>query len=226
MNLPKFRFRLSSIFILMLGIALGFVLNTKAIQIWFAVPSEARKVSLQDYVIEPPDVVQIDATGNLTEQQQAIVGQHLVGPDGTINLATFGQVHYAGKTIDEAQQAVQQKVAKTNSLDSLTLGIMAYNSKVYYIVRKDANQGDNVVRMPITGNETVLDAIAGIGGLPDVTNTSIWISRPSENGLNAGEKLPVDWEGITTGASARTNFQLMPGDRIIISQKPNEERLK
>ena len=53
------------------------------------------------------------------------------------------------------------------SLDNpeISLDVFAYNSKVYYIVTQGAGQGDAVYRFPITGNETVLDAISQINGL-------------------------------------------------------------
>jgi len=32
--------------------------------------------------------------------------------------------------------------------------------------------------------------------------------------------MPVDWAAITSGASTRTNYQLMPGDRVFIAADP------
>ena len=43
--------------------------------------------------------------------------------------------------------------------------MFAYNSKVYYVITEGAGAGDLVARLPITGNETVLDAISQINGL-------------------------------------------------------------
>ena len=66
-------------------------------------------------------------------------------------------------------------------LDSpeLSVDVVAYNSKVYYIITQGAGLGDNVRRLPVTGNETVLDAISQINGLSQVSSKNIWIARPS-----------------------------------------------
>ena len=77
--------------------------------------------------------------------------------------------------------------------------------------------GDGVYRFPVTGNETVLDAISQINGLQQVSSKQIWIARPC---LEPGkvQVLPVKWEDITAQASANTNYQILPGDRVFIAE--------
>jgi hypothetical protein len=87
-------------------------------------------------------------------------------------------------------------------------------------VTQGAGLGDNVVETPITGNETVLDAIARIGGISQVSSTNIWIARPAPNGVGCEQILPVNWHEISSGASTATNYQMMPGDRLLIAEDP------
>ena len=47
------------------------------------------------------------------------------------------------------------------------------NSKVYYIITDGAGSGEQVFRFPVTGSETVLDAISQIGGLPPVSSKGL-----------------------------------------------------
>ena len=110
---------------------------------------------------------------------QPLTGQYLVGPDGTINLRQYGLVHVAGKTVTEARLAIQKHL--THFLDSpeLSVDVVAYNSKVYYVITQGAGMGDNVRRFPVTGNETVLDAISQVNGLSQLSSTQIWIARPA-----------------------------------------------
>jgi polysaccharide export outer membrane protein len=77
-----------------------------------------------------------------------------------------------------------------------------------------------VVRLPVTGNETVLDAISQIQGLSQLSSKSIWIARPSPAGFGCEQILPVDWDAITRGGMTATNYQLMPGDRVFIAADP------
>ena len=96
---------------------------------------------------------------------QPVTGQYLVGPDGTINLRHYGMVPMSGKTVAEARIAIQNHLKQFLDSPEVSVNVVAYNSKVYYIITQGAGLGDNVRRLPITGNETVLDAISQINGL-------------------------------------------------------------
>jgi protein involved in polysaccharide export with SLBB domain len=149
---------------------------------------------------------------------QPVTGPHLVGPDGTVNLGTYGTVFVAGMTIPQAEQAIEQQLSESLEDPEVFLNVMAYNSKVFYVITEGGGMGDNVQRLPITGNETVLDAIAAIGGLSQLSSKKIWISRPAPNGVGCEQILGVEWDDITRGAVTATNFQLMPGDRLFIAE--------
>src|SRR5208283_3832219 len=92
------------------------------------------------------------------------------------------------------------------------------NSKVFYVITEGAGMGDNVRRIPVTGNDTVMDALASVNGLSQVSSTKVWIARPAPGGSPCQQVLPVDYEAITKGGSAATNYQIMPGDRVFIAQ--------
>jgi polysaccharide biosynthesis/export protein len=159
---------------------------------------------------------QVSLTLNESGGQQQIIGEHLVGPDGTVNLGTYGRVYVAGMTIDEARDAVQEHLKQFLESPLVSIDVYAYNSKVYYVITEGAGFGDNIQRFPITGNETVLDAVSLISGLSRLSSKNIWIARPSPSGCD--QILPVRWNDIARGASTCTNYQVMPGDRIFIAQ--------
>lgn len=149
---------------------------------------------------------------------QPITGPYLVGPDGTVNLRQYGAVHVAGKTIAEAKVTLEQHLAEYFDSPEVSVDVAAYNSKVYYVVTAGAGMGDNVVRVPVTGNETVLDAISNIGGLSQLSSKQIWVARPAPGDFGCEQILPIDWDAITRGGSTATNYQIMPGDRIFIAE--------
>jgi protein involved in polysaccharide export with SLBB domain/beta-lactamase regulating signal transducer with metallopeptidase domain len=153
---------------------------------------------------------------------QQITGQHLVAMDGRVNLGVYGSVYVAGLTIEESCEAIEKKLAERLEQPQVSVDVLSYNSKVYYVITKGGGKGDNVVRAPITGNETVLDAIANIGGMSVNAATKIWIARPAPNGVGVEQILPVAWNDIADGASTATNYQLMPGDRLFIEPQPPE----
>lgn len=152
--------------------------------------------------------------------QQAIQGEHLVGPDGTVNLGVYGAVYVAGMTLEEAKAAIEDALGEQLEAPEVSLDVFAYNSKVYYVITQGlgAGQGDNIIRVPITGNETVLDAVAQVQGLQPFSSKKVWIARPSPDDLGHDQLLLVDWSAITQGASTATNYQLLPGDRLFIAE--------
>jgi polysaccharide export outer membrane protein len=149
---------------------------------------------------------------------QPIGGQYLVGPDGCVNLRQYGSVHLAGLTLAEAKLAVERHLSQYLDHPVIWIDVAGYNSKVYYIVTEGAGMGDNLVRMPITGNETLLDAMSQVQGLSQLSSKRIWIARPAPAGFHCEQILPVDWNAITRGAATATNYQVLPGDRIFIAE--------
>src|SRR6185369_14477460 len=89
-----------------------------------------------------------------------------------------------------------------------------------YVVLDGAGAGQTVVRLPITGNETVMDAISQVNGLTAVSSQDrIWISRPAPEG-NCHQILPVDWKSVVECADTATNYQVLPGDRVFVAAYP------
>jgi polysaccharide biosynthesis/export protein len=201
-----------------------------------AVPRELSKVVLPPYVIEPPDVLLVQAfvpPDNVKGREavnysypltpQPVAGEHLVHMDGTINLGIYGTVQVAGLTVDQARERIrafllQQTERNANALQ-VVVDVVGFNSKFYYVLTDGAGYGEQVYSFPTLGNETVLDAIAKIGGLPQVASKrKIWVARRSPHG-GPDQIMPVCWEEITKQGITATNYQVLPGDRIYVNSQ-------
>lgn len=218
-----------------------------------AVPAELGKVTLPEYVIEPPDVLRIEAylrapkdengegkdpkergdgKSPLSEEVNAlplqpVFGEYTVRPDGTVYLGIWGPVKVAGYTLSQAAAAIRDTLsrqvyasygegAKPENLVVL-LDVTQYNTKYYYVFFDGGGAGEQGFKFPITGSETVLDALTNTFGLPPVASKrNIWVARrcPTQGGPD--QILPVDWIGITQHGLTATNYQLMPGDRVYV----------
>lgn len=151
------------------------------------------------------------------QSEQQIAGEHLVRPDGTVSLGIHGSVYVAGLTLDQARASIERHLSSRLADPRVNLDVLAYNSKVYYVVTDGGGAGEQVFRFPCTGNETVLDALAQINGLPTVASKKdIWISRPAPPSTGYAQVLDVDWDAIVRGAHTGTNYQILPGDRIYV----------
>jgi polysaccharide biosynthesis/export protein len=210
------------------------------------IPREFHKVTMPDYVVEPPDLLLVEVLEALPGRP--ISGERLVRPDGKITLGFYGEVYVAGLTLpevkekivlhlrkyisdtqlglvelDDAQNPVidkatgKPKLIEPRDTNQVFVDITAYNSKNYYV------EGDVLItgRLPITGNETVLDAIHFAGGLmPTAAPQNIRLVRPAPPGACCEQILPVNLAAITSGGDPTTNYQLMPGDRIVVYRDP------
>jgi polysaccharide export outer membrane protein len=85
----------------------------------------------------------------------------------------------AGRTLDEAKQMIEQQLAKYLEQPEVYVDVIEYNTKICYVIADGAGLGEQVSRFPITGNETVLDVIGQINGLPPVAaKGKIYLVRP------------------------------------------------
>jgi len=169
---------------------------------------------LRGYLKEP----NVSATLLDIAAKQQIAGEHLVGPDGTVTLGTYGSVSLVGLTIAQAKRAIEAYLSQFLEDPEVSVDVFAYNSRVYYVVTQGAGLGDGVSRFPVTGNETVLDAISQINGLEQVSSKRIWIARPGRNNQGSDQILPVDWNAITQYGEVGTNYQILPGDRVFVAE--------
>jgi polysaccharide biosynthesis/export protein len=161
---------------------------------------------------EPDVVVQLARSAGT----QQVAGYYVIQPDGMVSLRSYGAVYVAGKTMTEAQVAIERHLAQYFDSPKVSVDVTGFNSKSYYVVVAGAGMGEQIQRLPITGNETVLDALSHLGGLARVSSKTMWVSRPTPGRMGCEEVLPVDFAAITRGAMTDTNYQLLPGDRLYV----------
>jgi polysaccharide biosynthesis/export protein len=210
------------------------------------IPREFQKITMPDYVVEPPDLLIVEVLEALPGRP--ISGERLVRPDGKISLGFYGEVYVAGLTLPEVKEKIllhlrkyindeilglidvdpgtgevkvdangRPKTKDPKESDRIIVDVTAYNSKNYYVL------GDVLLpgKLPITGNETVLDALEYAGGLlPTAAPQNIRLVRPAPPGACCEQILPVNLAAITNAGDPTTNYQLMPGDRIIVHRDP------
>ena len=146
--------------------------------------------------------------------------------DGTVGLGIWGSVAVTGLTLEQAAEAIRKHMAKFK-FEKVTRGnlvvivdVVAYNSKRYYVITDGGGFGEQVYPFPITGSETVLDAIA------NVRACRTWRASGT-SGSPGGRRTPASrgrfcrWTGSASRStgSRTTNYQMMPGDRIYVSRK-------
>jgi polysaccharide export outer membrane protein len=145
-----------------------------------------------------------------------VTGEYLVGPDGTVNLRQYGSLHVAGKTLMQIRLDLNRLLSQHFDSPDASVEVRQFNSKVFYVITAGGGLGDNIRRVPVTGNDTVMDALSAVNGLSQISSATVWVARPAPGGFGCEQILPVDYAAITQGASTATNYQIMPGDRVFV----------
>jgi polysaccharide export outer membrane protein len=192
---------------------------------------------LPKYVVDPPDILRLDVLEALPGRP--ITGERLVRPDGTISLDWYGDLPVAGltpleikvKLIEHLREFLNDEtlgLVATNERETLVnirpadsdrvfVDVAAYNSKVYYVEGAVANPG----RYPITGNDSVLDAIHYAGNPTAAASVGkIHLNRVQSDGKTL-RSYAINYDEITSGTDASTNYVLYPGDRIVVPRDPD-----
>jgi protein involved in polysaccharide export with SLBB domain len=182
-------------------------------------PRSIRQVKAQ----EPPFDAQVHKAPAGAPHQ--ITVPHSGGGATTITITVDGQNHAA--PAPPAGMQVPPEAPAFNTVDDenwivvppeksgrVFVDISAYNTKNYHIVGDVAVVG----RLPCTGHETVLDAIYFAGGLlPTAEPKDIRLARPARGGKPA-KVYKVDLEAIQERGDSTTNYQIFPGDRLIVGR--------
>ncbi len=186
-------------------------------------PKELEMVSMPPYVIEPPDELEISVRPSSVEIPLTSV---TLQADGVVDLGFAGDVYLAGLTLAQAEQKIAEHLeplAQARRIkEPIDVSVRLVNgsqSKYYYVMGTVTTQG----RFPIIGNESVLDAILAAGLLARSRPEDAYLVRPHPvNG--ADQILKIDWDGIKNRGDTMTNYQIVPGDRLIVpgGRPPNK----
>jgi polysaccharide biosynthesis/export protein len=199
---------------------------------------------MTEYVVDPPDLIVVELLDALPGRP--ISGERLVRPDGKISLSFYGDVYVAGLTLPAVKEKIVLHLRKylhdetlglvksdedgnpipdpktdgyvmidPRDTDRVFVDVTAYNSKHYYVEGEVTTAG----KMPITGNERILDAITYAGGLTsEADHEQVALYREVGDGEPV-KVLKVDIDQIMMGDDLSTNYQLLPGDKLAVRRR-------
>ena len=170
---------------------------------------------LQEVLAKPEVSVQLAKTAGT----QPITGQYMIAPDGTINLRairTFARGRQVGHRDSPGPAKTHVPVFRLARSIGRRRGVQQQGVLRDYRRRRTGRQraprADHWQRNGAGRPGRCERIIAG------VEHTTIWIARPAPGGVQNEQILPVDYEAISKGGSAATNYQILPGDRVFIAE--------
>jgi hypothetical protein len=178
------------------------------------IPAQRGEPADQNEAVPPPKQlhVPVNGRGPVTITIQ-VDGQNPAGAAaGAGQEGLFMPPPDAGGLAGEEEE--RWRIVPPEKSDMVFVDISAYNSKHYHI------EGDVLTpgRIPWTGNETVLDAVEFAAGLlPTAEPKDIRLVRPSRGGRQA-QVLKVDYAAIKDKGDSTSNYQIFPGDRLVVGR--------
>ncbi len=184
------------------------------------VEHELAKEALTEYFVEPGDRLLIEPFS--LDSDFALVGEQAIMVDGSIDLGEFGRIKVAGLTIEAIEEVIADRLRSTGAKDArVNVQLSEANASQFYVLGAVGSPGS----YDLKGRETVLDAIVLAGGLTSSASPCHMILvRPTGN-CQRRVVLPVCYRQITQLGDATTNYQLRPGDRLVVAGRTFWEEL-
>jgi polysaccharide export outer membrane protein len=168
-------------------------------------------VTAEDYVLQPPDEVEVRCSRvpEIDQQRQRI------RPDGKISFETLGEIEAAGRTPEQVANILRAKVLELYKLEGekpIDIRIVAFQSKVFYVLGQVMSPGPKIY----TGRDTALTAIAHARLNPMAWKERIQVIRPSKDKNVKPKIFEVNFERMVAHGDTSKDVLLQEGDIIYV----------
>ena len=179
-----------------------------------AEPFEAPPAELEEYVIGPHDLLEIDVF-----QLDELTSRRRVTGEGTITLPLIGEIAIGGLTPHAAESAIERVLVDRKMVTKPEVSVFVAE----YVSSRVSVQG--AVKSPgvfdLLGRRTLLEMIGRAGGLDQRAGKRIYVMRPFEDG--GEQRIELDADRLVYGADPELNLPLQPGDIVMI---PYEQTIR
>lgn len=201
---------------------------------------ENAKQVLPPRALQPGDALLVEPL-NL-ERDLRLPADQVVLADGTLDLGPYGRVIVAGRDLEQTESLIEQQIAYQmrqqeadckqfisdqdsdsvqqeplpDDCDAIAVNVRLLDPVDRFYVLGEVNAPG---AYPLSGSETVLDAIVSAGGLTSSANPcQILLARPTDP-CECRVTLPVCYREIVQMGNTATNYQMQPGDRVFVASR-------
>ena len=189
----------------LLGLSLGLAVATGLL----AAAAAAQQIvapTAGSYRLNPGDVIEISVWKEPELQREV-----LLLPDGNIAFPLVGTVQAAGRTPDEIQAEVEQRLTRFFPEPVVTVSILRVAGNKLYVTGQVNQPGQFTVDQPVD----VLQAIALAGGLTAFADEDdIYVLRRDQDGSQSA--IAFDYDDVTDGSDLSSNIVLQQGDVVVV----------
>jgi polysaccharide export outer membrane protein len=158
-----------------------------------------------EYQIGPEDVLDV-----VFWREKELSGAVTVRPDGIITIPLIGEVQTGGKTPPLVAAEIQKLAERYLTNPIVSVGLRQMNSRKIYVTGEVNASG----AYPLTGVLTVMQAISLAGGVREFARLDAITILREEGGRTRA--LSVNYDEISRGRRLEQNYQLQPGDTVVV----------
>jgi polysaccharide export outer membrane protein len=186
------------------GLAAFFFSLLVSLSSWSAEPKEGATPG--DFIIGVEDRLTVSVW-----REQDLTRTVIVRPDGKIGFPLIGDVQAAGRTPRELAADVTAALARFIKEPVVAVMVEEINHFKVFVLGEVHTQGQLVLRQPTR----LLQALALAGGLTQYADKSNVVLFRTEEGR--ASRMRVDYRKLVTGERPELNYDLKPGDTIIVN---------
>ena len=176
-----------------------------SVLVWGA--ADAQGTQSRPYVLNPGDVLEISVW-----REKDLTRKVLVLPDGRISFPLAGHIAAAGKSAQQIEEILKQKLARFIEKPVVTVTVTETPGNRIYVIGQVKKPGAYSVARPIT----VLQALSLAGGLTPFGDASDIIIIRTVNGKQT--KIPFDYSKAKRGKALEQNITLQSGDVVVVPE--------
>jgi len=193
-SIEKFKFVCLGLFLAM------FVLHASPVL------AQSTEKPVVGYELGPEDVLDISVW-----QEEDLNKQVVVRPDGGISFPLAGNMLVAGKTIDQVQLQLTERISKYIPSAVVSVSVVKVAAYKIYVMGKVNNPGEYVLGSYVS----VIKALTLADGLtPYAKESSIKIIRTAPDGRET--TLPFNYAQVKSGKRLAQNITLKSGDVVLV----------
>jgi polysaccharide export outer membrane protein len=160
---------------------------------------------VETYTVKPGDVLSLSVW-----KEPDLQGPVLVRPDGTFSFPLAGQIDARGRSVQELQQIITDKLKKFISDPVVTVSISEVKGNKVYVLGQVNKPGEFIVNPRVD----VMQALSMAGGTTAYASLNdIVILRRTENNQ---QSLPFHYAEVARGRNLQQNIMLQAGDVVVV----------
>ena len=168
-------------------------------------PALAATPSADAYMIEPGDVLEISVW-----REEDLKRDVIVRPDGGLSFPLVGGIQASGKSVDQLQTEVTEKLKKYISDPSVTVAVKQLSGNKVYVIGKVNRPGE----FAVSRNVDVVQALSMAGGMTAYAAANkIRVLRRDAGKQTA---IPFAYGDVEKGENLEQNIILRAGDVVLV----------